>query len=771
MKKILFIAIAALLACQCVREMREDAGLASGRKSIVFEGYGSSDSKITLGGLEDGAYKLLWSRGDAIGIFSIDRKETANKNIRASLYESSENENKGIFIPEDRIIEIPSEIEGGDPVQVVEKLSYPENEDEKFLVYYPYSGSASLDQQEGGQAQTIHSSISHLQKQATLGDGKIGENGFCTAIATVKAGSDKATFTLEHRMAYIRFKAKPSQLPGYQLHSVQLCDTTHKAVLSGNFVYEATGDTLSLDTLKVKRYSDAKISAISHDWNSDPQESELILTVLPGDYSESDMLVIVTFINEAGESETIPMKFNKRCVFPASTLTTVDLGNIGPEQNVVPWFETHEVRGLVDYYAYGSENTYLAEHHKRPADDPNARPKSHVVIDVKPRGDFSRVKEPKYYALVSPSEMGCTSIKSNARKLLCLTADGKDIKIQAVPTYTVKEDYTIEVWVMDTTAGTGTWGVVGIYDEDYNLLWSYLIVTWLQGHPVNDITYGPGMTVMDRWLGQELGNAFCASIGTFVPNYASDSTRKNSGVLPFFQWGRKDAFPWSNSDGCEGIYKAVVANDATIIESGIKNPTTHFGYSSGAASYDSHGDWHNEGVRHDLWGGVNNTSGEWCDPDAVGHKTIFDPCPAGYRIPDAKVLKYVGDNAEIWETENSSAFQITDTTSAECYIKRDSPFYGKYSVLAVKDVNGEYDYWYFAGYGSNSGSNFNSRSGNTKNNALETWCNAPSNADNRSYGRAAVLEYGYWSKERLFNVRHSAQRSYRYPVRCQKIEQ
>ena len=107
----------------------------------------------------------------------------------------------------------------------------------------------------------------------------------------------------------------------------------------------------------------------------------------------------------------------------------------------------------------------------------------------------------------------------------------------------------------------------------------------------------------------------------------------------------------------------------------------------------------------------------------------------------------------------------------ECYLNPDSPFYEKYSVLAVKDANGDYDYWYFAGYSSNSGSNFNSRSSNSKNNALETWCNAASNADNRSYGRAAVLEYGYWSKERLFNDRHSAQKAYRYPVRCQKIEQ
>ena len=594
----------------------------------------------------------------------------------------------------------------------------------------------------------------------------MGGNGFSAATARVKAGSGKATFTLDHKMAYVCLRAVSSEFSGYQLHSVQLYDADDQAALTGAFRYDLTSGKIIPDAEKA--FSSAKIAVSDHDWDRAPERSELVLTVFPGDFSTAKMYVIVTFMDPDGETQTIPIRFRNQCVFPAASMTVVDLGDIGTADNLFPWFETHEVRGLVDMYAYGPENTYMVEHKIR--HETTDRPKGHVVIDVKPRGDFSKVREPKYCALLVPSEMGCTSIASNTRKLLSLDANSKTIKRQAIPTVTVSSDYTIEVWTMDTTAGTGCWGVVGLYDAEYNLIWSYLICTWLEGQPVEDITYTPDIVVMDRWLGQENGNRRCASLKTFVTE-KTDTTRAISGVLPFFQWGRKDAFNWSNSGGAEGIYRSVLADDNTTIEDGIKNPTTHFGYSSTATTVDSHGDWQSEGVRKDLWGGYNNNGKEWYDPDEVGHKTVFDPCPEGYRVPDTRVLKFVGDNAEIWESPNGHVHQVTDPSAGNCFLHPSSPFYKEskgYSVLAVKDITGEYDYWYFAGYSGN-GNNYNGRTDNSRNIALETWSNAFNNADNPAFGRAAVLEYGYWSSQRLFNERHSAQRAYRYPVRCQKI--
>ena len=768
MKRLICILLAVLSLTACIRERLEETVFRREKASIVFEGSFAPETKIAFDESAEGAYPLRWTKGDAIGIFSFHGEETDNKNMKGELYEETENESKGIFIPIDKIYEVPAEIEGGEPVEVVDRLSYPQNKDEDFFVYYPYRDGAELMKEEEGEEVFFQSKLLKVQPQEALGDRKVGANGFGCAMAHVKAGSGKASFELEHKMAYVNFKATSSEFSGYQLHSIQLYDAAHEAALSGNYRYSLSeGKVVPIEG---KTDWSAKVAVTEHDWTRAPERSELCLTVFPGDYSDADMCLIITFMNIDGETETIPIAFDKKCRFPEGSLTLVDLGEISSADNLFPWFETHEVRGLVDMYAYGSENTYMVEHHIRPAEDPNARPKGHAVIDVKPRGDFSRVKEPKYYALLSPSEMGCTSIKSNARKLLALSEGGSGVKTEAKPTHLVSADYTIDVWTLDTTAGTGCWGVVGLYDADYNLIWSYLICTYLEGQPIEDITYTPDITLMDRYLGQENGNRRCAELKTFV-TVKTDTTRGISGVLPFFQWGRKDAFCWTNSDGAEGIFKSVLADDNTTIETGIKNPTTHLAYASGAMSVDTHGDWHAEGMRTDLWGGYNHNGQEWYDPDEVGHKTIFDPCPKGYRIPDARVLKYVGDHAEIWESDNNHAYQITDPAAADCYIKKDSPFYkasGGYSVLAIKDIQGVYDYWYFAGY-SGCGNDFNKRSSNTKNNALETWSNAFNNADNPSFGRAAVLEYGYWSTQRLFNERHAAQRAYRYPVRCQKI--
>jgi hypothetical protein len=170
-------------------------------------------------------------------------------------------------------------------------------------------------------------------------------------------------------------------------------------------------------------------------------------------------------------------------------------------------------------------------------------------------------------------------------------------------------------------------------------------------------------------------------------------------------------------------------------------------------------------VRNDLWGGYNNTEKEWCDDAAVGHKTVFDPCPAGYRVPDARVLKHVTEKGEVWETIIQN-----EPLQDEAYIKKESPFYkddGGTSVIAVKDVNGEYDYWSFAGY-RGGGSKYGEGTSNNRNKGIMAWANSISNAE-KGMGRAVNIEYTYWSTERHFNTRHTSRRAYRYPVRCQKI--
>jgi len=114
-----------------------------------------------------------------------------------------------------------------------------------------------------------------------------------------------------------------------------------------------------------------------------------------------------------------------------------------------------------------------------------------------------------------------------------------------------------------------------------------------------------------------------------------------------YQWGRKDPFlsgrvlreePWTNQHQAASTISWPAAEEASSHLSGdnntlaysISHPTTFIKY---GVDY-SHYDWYSVAYsyRNDtLW---RNTS--------VPHKTIYDPCPPGYRVPD-------GGKDGIWE--------------------------------------------------------------------------------------------------------------------------
>jgi uncharacterized protein (TIGR02145 family) len=120
---------------------------------------------------------------------------------------------------------------------------------------------------------------------------------------------------------------------------------------------------------------------------------------------------------------------------------------------------------------------------------------------------------------------------------------------------------------------------------------------------------GKRFVFMDRNLG-----ATKASLGSGL------------GTGLFYQWGRKDPFPAtgekpSNFSGGSGSWStaATSSSNGTVVNT-IKNPGTFFWGVSGS-SYD----WFYGTTRNnELWG------------HSVDHskpKTIYDPCPAGWRVP------------------------------------------------------------------------------------------------------------------------------------------
>jgi len=166
----------------------------------------------------------------------------------------------------------------------------------------------------------------------------------------------------------------------------------------------------------------------------------------------------------------------------------------------------------------------------------------------------------------------------------------------------------------ETTNNQGN-ALIAAYDKNGTILWSWHI--WACSKTPADVKLSENVSILDRNIGalnttwDENSSGFCSS-------------HLSSGC--YFQWGRKDPFVTrTNSANVQmpvyGTAKEVVASQATIDES-IKNPTVF--YAAGATT------WSSQDAA--TWAGET--------------KSVYDPCPYGYRVP-AKA-----DFEAVWTADN-----------------------------------------------------------------------------------------------------------------------
>ena len=169
--------------------------------------------------------------------------------------------------------------------------------------------------------------------------------------------------------------------------------------------------------------------------------------------------------------------------------------------------------------------------------------------------------------------------------------------------------------------------VIAAKDADGNILWSWHI--WLTDQPQGQVYYNNAGTMMDRNLG------------------ATSATPGDVGALGLlYQWGRKDPFLGSSlisgniKAKSTGTWPSAVSSNSTTgtIEYATAYPTTFIKYNS------SNYDWYYTGSST-----TDNT--RWTTSTAT--KSIYDPCPSGWRVPD-------GGNNGIWSKALGSSSSFTD---------------------------------------------------------------------------------------------------------------
>lgn len=170
--------------------------------------------------------------------------------------------------------------------------------------------------------------------------------------------------------------------------------------------------------------------------------------------------------------------------------------------------------------------------------------------------------------------------------------------------------------------------LIGAYSGE-TLLWSWHI--WITDRPDTQ-GYGNGFSSLDRNLGAVTDN----------PSEVSDDAL-STGF--YYQWGRKDPLsrydidPDRNADGYSGFQSANTVSMTTA----HRNPRVMY-YSS----EDGNDDWLSTPNNY-LWGYANQR-------DDV-QKTMYDPCPPGYRVPETKVWTISGQYTLV-EDENGEGYKF-----------------------------------------------------------------------------------------------------------------
>ncbi|MCI2083206.1 MAG: fimbrillin family protein [Bacteroidales bacterium] len=711
MKKIIcVISAVAILASGCVNEGNDIVSTLNNKGHVTLEGkFSQPDTKTVFGEADNGVYNLTWTRGDAIGIFTLSGT-TANINQKATLFNASSGQAEGVFLPE--------EVAADDTTGQL-GLQIPETGSDQFLIYYPYVDGTDINVDDI----LIHSQIDEYQTQDAVNDKQIGKNGFSYGITTVSADTKKIDFTLTHAMAYIRFVVSSNEFSTYALKSVELFDKDGNAKLSGEFTFDPF--TYAVTPVEGKTNPSAKVTADNDVFSvlgDDP--GELYLTVLPCDLTNSNLYAVVTFEDSNNSSVSIPMQLTEKGNLPAGSMTTITLSNVSSSSNSFAWYEPDEPRALVDGWCYGAQNTYLVQR------SPNEGEWTELTFDVKARGDFSKVEEPKYYGMISTGDVG-----NNGLVLL-----GNGNKYESVPTTPVSDDYKITVKVAPESqnCGSSAYGVVSIYDADYKVIWTFMIQAYFSDDVPSDIEYpGTGFSLLDRNLGAKY-------------SATKEGIENKGSFAAYFQWGRPVPFMWSNSN--QTHYSQRYVTEDTDLETVISNPSIIFASTPTGLDYTSNGDWKMGEHRLDMWGAVNKTD-SWYDPEVSGEKTIYDPCPKGYRVASGEVLAQVKTKGERNEIDHTD---ITETDKIE--------FPSIASVVKYPLGDDKYDYWIYAGGHWGSNSSWGNRTTSNNRHAYLYWANCTSINSNR----ASVLEGCYFSSG--WGTGDDAVRSQSFAVRCMKDE-
>jgi hypothetical protein len=150
-----------------------------------------------------------------------------------------------------------------------------------------------------------------------------------------------------------------------------------------------------------------------------------------------------------------------------------------------------------------------------------------------------------------------------------------------------------------------------------SIVWSYHI--WVTNYQPDDTNAQDKAVYENKGNTNNNGGHFIFMDRNLGATFAGmNSSASSIGTGLFYQWGRKDPFPDTDGTLAFGSFsRAQTSNSLGTITNTIANPNVLY-YNTSSSQYN---DWHFNSPNDTLWNHHNNK------------KTIYDPCPTGWRVP------------------------------------------------------------------------------------------------------------------------------------------
>lgn len=643
MKKILFVAMVALAALACKPDGPEPVVIPEPDKGATYLLEGVIDTE----GFE-------WSESAVIGLYSMNTAVKA-----ANLECKIEGWVAPVLPGEDE--EEGGETEGGEEVTPAAFLAgeaVPANAkrfvtpamdlvkgENEFMVYYPYDKTLTYVM---GTIYGLNVSASQVQTLPNVA-------AECFSLGTAK-GTPKVDETFKFVMnpitALAQVKISSTEFANYGVKKVTIWNNDD-VVLSGGF--NVNVNDMTFQNLPNATPNKAAVTVTAPALFSAVKTQNIYVNLLPSDLTGKDMWLLVELEGSEG-NVVLPIK-KEGVKFEAGKTTIIDLSNLSLADNAAgEWYVPTEKRLLGGLgYAYGEANTYLiqcknGQTYTNGTYTPNADIPSEVKIDIRPRGNFAEVVDPKgatfewfrYGAQTTVPGQGTGAMWGKATTRL--DSAGSVPTDEGAFTFEYDGNYTVTVKNNKSYAGAP----ILLMIKDGKILWAWFF--WnisADGTKLEGIDIGNGMKLANMFIGQNTMQF--AQWGSNLQTGQSSKYLPGFAYVAYYQWGRyMPVQTWTHWWSVDDPEKGVVGNmpayhtaTPVTMKEALARPVGMIMLPENAVDMPN---WLSEPYG-DLWGNDANGTGK---TDLVGTKSIYDPCPKGWRVADMAAFDYLIEHKDLF---------------------------------------------------------------------------------------------------------------------------